>query len=125
DDTETSGVLQFQAHVMHAGMTFPGTDRKAGTLSRPVIAWHRDLIKSWGYHIQAVPGMTLLSTRIPYDEADFAEDVARECSRFAAVGDTIDEVLACILAGKRPPNAPRAHKGAPEPPISWGPNLLP
>lgn len=120
-----SGVVQFQAHVMHAGMTFPGTDKKAGALSRPVIARHGELVRSWAYHIPAVPGMGLLGTRVQFQAADFPEIVLRECSRFALLGDTIDELLPYVLEGRKIPAVRGAAKPKTSEKTALGRNLLP
>lgn len=107
DDVVREGLLRFQAHVMHAGMTFPGTDIKASALSKPVVARHKGLIQSWGFNVQAAPGMTLLAGQVPFTADTLTEVIINQCQQFSLLGDTIDEVLGCLLEGRPVPKAPR------------------
>lgn len=123
------GALPFQAHVMHAGCTFPGTTKKAAALSRPVHARCGDTIRGWGYRTARTPGMSLLGATIPFGGLDEVPTiVARECGRFATLAPVIDELLACILAGKPIPRvagATQTRSPTPATASAWGGSILP
>lgn len=126
------GAMTFQAHVMHAGCTFPGTGKKAAALARPVLARCGEVIRSWGYKTPRAPGMTLLKGEVPFgDLADVPEIVVRECGRFATLAPAIDEVLACILEGRAVPRVgggtarTQAKASKPAETGGWGASILP
>ncbi|HEV7301428.1 MAG TPA: hypothetical protein VGN72_18845 [Tepidisphaeraceae bacterium] len=125
-----AGAVPFQCHIMHAGRTFPGTGKKAAAVSRPVLARCGAAIRGWGYHTPRTAGMSLCSARLPFDSLDDLPDiVARECSRFATtLAPVIDEMLACVLAGRPIPRATGAgvaRAAKPRVPEAWGTSILP
>lgn len=71
--------------------------------------------------------MTLLSTRVPFSgDADIPGIVVRGCGRFATLAPAIDEVLACIVEGRKVPPAKRVTKSKPaSEPIAWGESIVP
>jgi hypothetical protein len=124
DDVVRDGMIRFQCHVMHSGMTFPGTDKKAAALSRPILARHKEFIQSLGFRPLPAGGMTLLDARVPITEAMLTEVVVSHCEKFSQLGEAIDEILACILEGRKIPSAPRKPKSSTGP-VHFGDNLVP
>lgn len=124
DDVARDGMIRFQCHVMHAGMTFPGTDKKAAALSRPMVSRHKELMQSLGFRVLPSAGMTLLDARVPFTEETLTEVIVSHCENFSQLGDAIDEILAAILEGRKLPSAPRKVKPKTEP-ATLGDDLVP